>query len=594
MADMIAKVLADHAPAGAKVAAETHRAVTDAWLERLEQHSTHIIAPVVDAVTAVTDPPPEIATLLAHAKEPHAQFGSLVQQFFVYGLMFQLAGTALAPFVQAMANDVWKAHPDRPISPPDLATMVVRGISLGDSAGVKIPQWATDMAAENGLDATKFASLVGTAGMAPNITILFEMIRRGIISKEQLTQGIKQGDIKDEWIPFVEKMRYVTVSPVDMVRAAVQQQMPYDEAQHWAHAVGLEPPGWVGGNPDWFKILYDIAGRPPGPQEAGRMALRGIIPVEGTGPEETTFYQAIAESDVKTKWTKALWELEQYVPPPGEVRTLLMHGGITKEQAIEIWKKDGIPPDIAAAYAHIAEVEQITEDKALAKSDVLELLEEGLIDNQEAITSLGQIGYTGKNAESLVKLAHWRYNYGALRRAVEEIGRYYSTWKITADGAKKALIALGLATDQAERLVQQLQVQRNTTSPIPTEGQISSAFYYGVIGQDVAMSMLADLGYSPWHAWFLLSTRKHAPIPGEPDAGKPSAQPDAAQIAQSEYNTAAAAAQQGYELSVTNAKSAYLTSTPPNQAGYDAAVAAAKSQLDQQLAQAAQQYGVKG
>ena len=588
LSQLLADTIMHHAPWTAEVNEETRRRVTDAWLERLEQHATKVVGPLIDHVTADVATPEPIASLLQHAHTPSAQFGSTIQQFFVYGVMFSLASTLMQPLTQSTGNDIWAAHPDRPLSPPDLATMVVRGIGKGDSSGVEVPEWATEMAKQSGLAPELFASIVGTAGMAPDMTVLFEMIRRGVITKEQLTRGIKQGDIKDEWIPYVEKMRYVTVSPTDMVRAAVQNQLPYDEAAHWAHAVGLEPVDWVGGNPDWFKILYDIAGRPPGPSEAGRMALRGIIPVEGAGPAETTFQQAIAESDVKTKWTDALWQLMQYVPPPGEVRTLLLHGGIDHATAVDIWKKDGIPEAIAEAYAHVTSLEQITQDKALAKGDIETMLQEQLITDEQAKTYLARIGYEGANAQFIINMAHFRYELEALRTAVRTVGRYYTTWKLDAAGASKAFQSLGLTVDQATNLVDRLEVERQATSPLPTASQISGAHYYGVVPTEVAMSMLQDLGYSPWRAWFILSTRMHSPLPHEPAEGRPAGQPSSVSFAQQAYDTSVGDAKMLLDGQIALAKTQYLDITPPNRSGYDQAVATARSAYDQTVAAARQ------
>lgn len=633
-AQLLGEVLIQHAPWTSQIAEETKRRVTGEWLDKLEEHSSTIIAPLIDRVLAETDPPDEIKTLFEHAARPTAELGSFVQQFFLYGVMFNLAGSILGPFSQKVANSTWNEVPDRPLSPADLATMVVRGmdigqtqvpISGGSAAGdvaaktgvptgqkVTVPFDVGEEASYSGINTDRFNTLIGITGVAPDLTTLYEMVRRGVISEADLVSGIKQGDIKDEWAPFVSMMRYVTVSPTDLVRAAIQGIDPenaappsigvgggggtgpgsasYENAKKWAHAVGLEPNDWVGGNPDWFDMMVSVGGRPPGPVELGHAALRGFIPWAGTGAAATTFEQGIAESDVKTKWTPILEKLAQYYPPPGEVRTLLMRGGITIDQATALWEADGISPEIAKAYAHIAEVEQITQDKALAKGDILTLVQEQLLTDDEAKTALAQIGYTGSNADTLVKLAHWRYNYEALRASVRTVGRYYETWKMSSADATKALIALGLGTDQAENLVKQLTVQRNATSPLPSASSIASAYNYGVIPQDVAQSMLQDLGYSPWNAWMILSTRKHGPLPGEPTTGAPSGQPTDIDIQRGEYNTAVADAERQYNNAVALAKQQYLGQTPPQTANYDSAVKLASNEKAAAIEAAAEQF----
>ena len=520
---LLGEVIVHHAPWTSEISETTRRRIADDWLENLEQHTTGLIGPLVDQMLAVTDPPPEVRKLLTAAQDPSAQFGSLLQQFFVYGLMFQLAGTMLAPFTQQVQNDVWSAHPDRPLSPPDLATAVVRGIGHGDSSGVTIPDWATKQAAESGMSAEDFATFVGTTGMAPALQLLFEMVRRDINPEGELNaggitlvSGIQQGDIKDEWIEAVSKLRYVQPSPTDFVRAAIQAQMPYDEAATWATKVGLEPPAYLNDNPDWFKLLFDTAGRPPGPVEMAHAALRGLTSWTGTGPDSVSFAQAIAESDIKTKYTPLLQALATYYPPPGEVRTLLLHGGIDKEQAIAYWQADGIPAELAKAYAYLAETEQITQDKALAKGDILTLVQEQAISDSDARTMLEQIGYTGENATHLIEMAHFRYELEALRNSVRTVARLYTTRKVNATQAKAALESIGLPAIQVGSLMDTLTVQRDNIVLEPTAAQIAGALFYGVIDQAEATAMLIELGYSDYGAYIVLSDRMHTALPNRP------------------------------------------------------------------------------
>jgi hypothetical protein len=493
------------------------------FLEGLEQHTADLVGPMLKSVTQDSTIPDELKGILTELGVPTEQFTGIISQFFVFGVMFTLAQSMLAPFVQQVQNDVWTAHPDRPLSPPDIATAVVRGIDFGSSAGVTIPDWANAEAAKSGLDAPTFATMVGTAGMAPNLSLLFEMVRRGIIDEgakgsggTTLISGIQQSDIKDEWIDYVSKLRYVQPSPVDFVAAAVQAQMPYADASSWATKVGLEPAGYLDGNPDWFKLLFDVHGRPPGPVEMGHAANRGIIPWDGTGPDALTFEQAIAESDIKTKWTPILKALAVYYPPNGEIRTLLMHGGITEAQAKDLWVKNGVPPTLADGYLHLAHIEQITQDRALAKGDILTLVQEQALSDEDALVMLAEIGYSGANAAHLLEMAHFRFALNSIQATVRRLASLYTARKITTVQAKSGLDSLGMPAAQVTDLLTTWEAERNAEALVPTPAQVVGAFFYKVIDQGTAESMLVGMGYDPWSAWLILSDRNHGPLPAEP------------------------------------------------------------------------------
>jgi len=566
LAQFLGEVIVHHTPWSAKIGAETAQVVKDKWLEGLEAHASQVIGPLVDRVLASSDPAAEVAQLLGEVGAPSAQFGATIQQFFIYGVMFSLASTALAPFTQVVANDLWALNPDRPLSPPDIATMVVRGIQLGEPATTIAPDWAKAEAAKSGLNGDRFQATVDATGMPPDMTSLFEMIRRSIIDESQLELGIREGDTRDEWIPFVSKLRYVQPSPLDMVRAAVQAQMPYDTAKGWATTLGLEPAGYIEDNPDWFDLLYDTAGRPPGPVELGHMAYRGIIGWEGRGPEVLSFQQGVSESDIKDKWTPALQRLAQYMPPPGEIKGWLAHGAITPEQALALWQMDGVPPDIAKAMLFVAQFEEITTDKALAKGDILTLVQENIVSEDQAAAMLARIGYPLAEAETLVNMAHWRYSMETLRSAVSRLANSYTSYEITAAQAEQGFQALGISADQVKQLLGTLTVQRQVQRTKPTATEIAKVFQYGGLDFTEAMAMLENFGYSAENAWIVLYAQNEG-SPGPRPPGTPT------------VPTSAPTALQDVQQAMTAATSAQsLLASDPTGNAYTA-VAAAIAQL---------------
>lgn len=623
-AQRLAKVLADtivrHAPWSSEIAERTRRKVTDEWLDGLEAHTAGLVGPVLTQLLEATDPPPAIRDFIAEGIAPSKAFSGILTQIFAYGVANQVLTAGLTPYMTVLLQDSYSHGVAQgsgvALSPADVATALTQAVDFGDAQGVEVPQWALDEVAKSGLDAERFKTIVGVDGQAPDATSLFEMFRRGVIDEAQLRNGFLEGPTKNKWIPFLEKLQYITPTPADLVRSAVQNQITYDEAATLAHSLGLEPQGWVtptpaqaedlakrlggspadyqAGNPDWFKLLYDTYGRPPGPQEMGRAANRGFVAWTGKGSGEISFEQAISESDIKDKYIPLLQKLAVYYPPNGEIRTMVLHGGLTDEQAIELWKANGVPEEIAKAYLYLARTEQITQDKAIAKGDILTLVKELAISDDQAMTLLGEVGYSGQNAETLVKMAHYQYELEVLRRSVTRVGTLYVGHKIDDAQARDGFAHIGLGPAQIDTLMQTLSAERAAETIPPTAGEVSSALYYQVVNQDTAQLLLEQMGYTPWDAWLRLSTRMHGPLPNEPTSGKPASQPTALQIAERQYHAAVQAADASYQSQVELARSEFLSLTPPNQESYDAAVGAAKTTLDAALHKAEATYEAAG
>jgi hypothetical protein len=517
-------------PIMAQLNEETRKKYTAQFLDGLEEHTAALVNPVLKSVSDVATIPPELQPLLAELGAPTEQFTGIISQFFIFGVMFNVAGAMLAPFVQEIQNDVWSAHPDRPLSPPDVATAVVRGFDLGDSGGTPVPLWAVTEAAKSGYDAAHVASQIGITGMAPNLQLLFEMIRRGIIQEgtlndgtESLVGGIQQSDVRDVWIDYVTKLRYVPPTPTDLVAAAVRHQddtLPSGtDLSYWenlAESLGLEPPGWINGNPNWFNMLYNISGRPLGPQEMGRLANRGQIAWSGLGSPVISFQQGIAESDIKDKWEAAAVLLAQYWPAVGEIGSLLREGGLTETQAEAYWTAEGVPAELMAALKYVNTIQQVTQDRALAKGDILMLVQENAISDVDAETLLNQVGYSGNNAAALIAMAHFRYELEAFRTSVRTISQMFLNGSIDATKAEAGFEGLGMPQSQIDALVATLQNQRAVNTVLPTAAQIASALFYEVITQAEAQEFLVNQGYSPFNAWLVLSVRMHGPLPDPP------------------------------------------------------------------------------
>jgi hypothetical protein len=273
----------------------------------------------------------------------------------------------------------------------------------------------------------------------------------------------------------------------------------------------------------FFDLLFDVAGRPPGPEEMARMAHRGIIPWTGTGPGEKTFQQGIAESDLKTKWTDALEKLSEYIPSNGEVTNWVRHGFITAEQAWPMYRANAVTRPVAGLMVESALVEQLAEDRRLAKGEVLTMYQNQLITREEAINALAVIGFHGEIGEELLRLADFRRESQAYGRIISVLGRQVVTGKVTVVDAHSTLAAMGVPNETIKVLTDDWRLAKQAEVPSITAGEIASALYYGVETYDEAMADLEALGYTHYNAWRLLSIRMHGPL--EPAGKEPPKHP---------------------------------------------------------------------
>lgn len=530
LAQLLAQVIIEHAPHTARLAEQAKYEHLELFLEDLEKHTSKGITPFLTSLLENTTVPPEFLGLITEAIETPAQFSAIVTQLFLYGVVSQLLSASVQPFLQGVTNDLWtKAVADGisvPVSPAVIATAAARGLTLGDAPTVTMPAWAYTEAAKSGVakdDIDLQASIVGTP---PSPQELFELFRRGIIGIDDVKVGMQEGDTRDDWIDRFVQLSVGWLTPTDFIRAAVQAQMPYSDARTWAGKTGLDvstpvPLSTEGTEltADMFGVGVALAGRPPGPVELANMTLRGIIEKDGTGANATTFQQGIAESDVKTKWTDALWQLAQYVPAPGEIGTLLERGAITTQQAVDLWKARGVPDTLAQGYAYIANQQHIGQDKLLAKGEVLTAYYDKLINRETALGYLDQLGYRDAIAEEILSIQDFKRDIQAINRVVSRILSEYGNYRLDATAAKTALVNAGLGDNEAGALLVTYEQLREAPIRVPGTRDIALAVKYGTITTEEGLAELGNLGYQPRDAAIVLSAHSQVKITPLPPAG---------------------------------------------------------------------------
>lgn len=443
-----------------------------------------------------------------------ALFGkdSGVWQLALWGVLQQILSAALAPGLQEITNDVNSLSQQVPITPPDLADLVVRGfLTVGDAAQV---------AKKSGVNEADFALLVKNAAQAPDSTQLVEALRRKIIPRDAgnpsgvgFVQGIAEGHLDPKWTDMLLALGEVPIGIADAVDGVVESQISLADGQDIAYRQGLSAQS--------FQTLINIRGNPPSPGELLELVRRGVIPVKGLGANVTSLEQGIAEGATKNKWTPAVEALLTVLPPARSVTAMLHSGAITPQRAAEIWTAQGY--DQATVHAFLTEASSVKTAAArtLAKSDLLKLYTDGVITRDSAKSMLEAHGWSATDAEYELAVTDLHDAITAQTSAVSKIKSLYIARKISTRDASDAMDALGIAHTQRDKLIKTWGVERGANVRVLTPAQIADAFKAEVITQDEAIAELVAEGYTEFDAWVILSIKMGGALPNKP-GGAPS------------------------------------------------------------------------
>lgn len=433
--------------------------------------------------------------------------GSTAEQLFVWQVVAQVIQALLAPAFTELQTAVNSVAPVTPLSPADAATAANRSFLTVDAA--------TAEAALQGINATRFAVLRQLAGNAPAPEELAIALRRSIIPADgtgadstSFQQGIAEGNLLDKWGPIIQQIARQVPSPADIVNAIVRNQV--------TEADGESLYALVGGDTDYLQLQVDINGRPPAPSELLEMAMRGVIPWSGTGPDVLSFQQGIFEGDSKDKWEPAYQILSQYWPTVSESINLYRWGVIDQATAVQQMESRGLNAEQAAWWINYANANAINDYRGLTEQSVLSMVSIGYMTDAQATTALQALHRGPEAIEQLLDYAHIIRAIQSVNQAITRVGALFTARKITATTAQESLVRLGVQPVAVADIIQDWQTVAAINVKTLSESNIVDAFAYDVMDQATATQELINIGYSEYDAWVLLSVKNESPLPGEP------------------------------------------------------------------------------
>lgn len=428
---------------------------------------------------------------------------SILQQIVLYQVVGALIGSALAPYLQALTNQVNQVSPLAPLSPQVAAEAVLR--NLWDEGK------AAHEASFSGINAERQAVLNKLAGNAPDPGSLAVALRRRLIDQGRFLEGIRQGRLRDEWAELVKELSMQDPSPTAPLQALLQGQLPEGTAR--------ELFARFGGNPEHFQWLYDTEGTAPTPTQALELANRGIIPWGGSGAGVVSYEQAFLEGPWRNKWLGPFRALGEYLPPPRTVTAMYREGSITRARAAELLTKQGLAADMVEAYLFSGSSQATESTRDLAQSTILQLYESRMVTRAVASDMLQGIRYDAADVEFILDVADARLAQRFMDSAVGRIRTLYTGHRITQAQAESVLAQLEVPAEGIGDLLAIWGYERAANVRQLTAAQVAGAFRDGIIDQVEAMRRLTDMGYLEDDAWLYLSQAANRELPRRPDAG---------------------------------------------------------------------------
>jgi hypothetical protein len=401
---------------------------------------------------------------------------------------FGLRATATA-WIAEIQQIALAALPNTRLSPADAAVATVKGIVTGLDLA--------DEALTAGVTAERFQALVDMSGNPPGPETLLTMLNRGAIEAPDVTRGIQQGFIKDEYATPYFALQYNLLGPEQYVEADLQNApvgVPWETL--WAQAGML---------PSEYATAKWITGNPPGPMQLVELFNRGYI-------DMATLRQGLSESRLKDKWIDAFLNLANTQIPVRELIDAVKAGAVDQATAAKLFANLGYSPDLAAILIQSGTSATATAHKELSLSMVKSLYEDKIIAAPQATADLILLGYTADDAALYLSLLDAAVTQRFQNLAISKVRTGFDARKIGQAQASTDLDTLGIGAAQRDQLLTLWALEQAANPKALTLGEYNDAFKYGVLTQADYLSAVEALGYSADDAVILAGIVNKGPI----------------------------------------------------------------------------------
>lgn len=384
--------------------------------------------------------------------------------------------------IPADIAEKWLQLEGIPISPADAALAYLRGSIDGPTA--------QDYASQSGISAKEFAILVNNTGEPLGLEQLLEARRRNFITDEQLTQGILESRVRDEWIPTAKKLAYSPMTISDAVNAVVQNQLDKATAATYAEENGLMP--------GQFDVLLNTAGEPLSRTEMEDLYNRG----EAT---EADVLQALSESRLKDKYGQLAFKLHERLLNPSTLSDAVLYGAMDQNAAVEQAMKLGYSAESATTIVLSASHEKLYSYTVRIVESIANLYEVNAIDQTTATGYITDLGFSADEASVILQSAEYNRIKRMQSAAVNAVRSKYVSHHTTQDDAQSALQEIGVPAGEITQLIGLWNIELSANVRRLSEAQVVKAVNLTLMSQDEGMAYLLSMGYSETDAGYLLA-----------------------------------------------------------------------------------------
>jgi hypothetical protein len=384
-----------------------------------------------------------------------------------------------------------------------------------------------DAIAAQGIDNGWAQQLVSMATNFPAMTDALDMLRRGIITSDQLALWGALNSIPEDVVGLYLQLKDSPVSVADAALAVLRGNITQAQGETIASENGFTA--------DSFQMIVDNTGEPPGTDQLLEAYRRGFI-------DKATLERGILQSRYRDEWIPTIEALRYSPMSTADAVDAVIQNHLTADQATSIADQNGLTPGVVdtlietageplsrtemsdlynRGLATQAEFDQALNESRLKpkytdlafqlRTRILQPAElsravfNGVLDSKSAVTKAMEVGYSADDATLLVNSDIASKTKSYRDAVVTAIDTLYLDGIISQSDATSGIVAMGYSTMEASLIVQAADFRRQATVITTAVHGIRTKYLGHHITTNQATGYLNSMGLPSAQVSFLTS-----------------------------------------------------------------------------------------
>ncbi len=354
-----------------------------------------------------------------------------------------------------------------------------------------------------GFDDTNINRLLQITKPIITVADIIRAYRYNEISEQEYLNLLKMSGIDEKTRRYFEIATKIYPSTSDLVRFAVREvfnnnvvsRFKYDEDMPQRFIEEMKKQGM---DEEYAKMFWYAHWELPSVTLGIEMFRRGIISKE-------EFSELLKLHDIAPAWREKIIQVLYELPTRVDLRRMYRIGVVDENYVYQMYLKLGYDQETAKALTKFTILTEGDEERNLSKAEILNMYEEGVINEERAFNLIIAIGYSESSAKLIIATKKVEIARKKLKENIDDLKQRFIANEISDELLHDQLISLGISEAKTANLIKQFKREKAKQAKLLDKDEYIKAYKSKIIDEQELIEFLTRLGYDDRHIEILLN-----------------------------------------------------------------------------------------